>query len=152
MAELLYGSGLRLMELAGMRIKDIDFDANTITVRSGKGDKDRTTILPRTVKERLAEHLKTVKALHEQDLAAGRGEAHLPDALSRKYPNAGRQWAWQYVFPSATLSVVPRSGRIGRHHISDKAIQTAFKSALNDSGVPKHATVHTLLTASQRIC
>ncbi|OGP87381.1 MAG: hypothetical protein A2031_02285 [Deltaproteobacteria bacterium RBG_19FT_COMBO_43_11] len=144
MAELLYGSGLRLMELASIRVKDIDFDLNTIFVRSGKGDKDRTTILPLIVKDRLIEHLKTVKELHDNDIAAGRGEVYLPDALGRKYPNAGKLWAWQYVFPSTTLSVDPRSSRIGRHHISDKSIQTAFKSALTDAGIPKHATVHTL--------
>jgi integron integrase len=122
MAELLYGSGLRLMELASLRVKDIDFDSDTVTVRSGKGDKDRTTILPLAIKERLIEHLKTVKDLHDKDIAAGRGEVYLPDALSRKYPDSGKLWAWQYVFPSATLSVDPRSGRIGRRHISDKSI------------------------------
>ena len=142
-AELLYGTGLRLMELARLRVKDIDFDANTIFVRSGKGDKDRATVLPSAVKERLQKHLKVVKALHEQDLAKGYGEVILPDALSRKYPNAGKEWAWQYIFPSSKLSVDPRSGKIGRHHISDKAIQTAVKSALYKSGIPKHASVHT---------
>ena len=143
-AELLYGAGLRLMELAALRIKDIDIDANTITVRSGKGDKDRTTILPQAVEDKLKEHLQNVKNLHDSDVNAGRGEVYLPDALSRKYPNAGKEWAWQYVFPSATISVDPRSGRVGRHHISGKSIQTAFKAALKDSGIPKHATVHTL--------
>lgn len=143
-AELLYGSGLRLMELASLRVKDIDFDLNTIFVRSGKGDKDRTTILPLIVKDRLIQHLKEVKEIHDKDLAAGKGEVYMPDALSRKYPNAGKLWAWQYVFPSNTLSVDPRSGRIGRHHISDKSIQTALKSALKDACIPKHATVHTL--------
>ncbi len=144
MAELLYGSGLRLMELASLRVKDLDIDSNTIYVRSGKGDKDRTTVLPLAVKDRLIEYLKSVKELHDNDIAAGRGEVYLPDALSRKYPNAGKLWAWQYVFPSATLSIDPRSGRIGRHHISDKSIQTAFKAALKEAGIPKHATVHTL--------
>jgi integron integrase len=143
-AELLYGAGLRLMELARLRVKDIDFDSNTIFVRSGKGDKDRTTILPASVKEKLGKHLKGVKALHEYDLGKGYGEVLLPDALSRKYPNAGKEWTWQYVFPSSKLSVDPRSGRIGRHHISDKAIQTAVKNALFRSGIPKHASVHTL--------
>lgn len=87
---------------------------------------DRSTMLPNAVKERLKEHLKLVKELHEKDLAAGYGEVFLPDAIGRKYAMAGKQWAWQYVFPSAKLSVDPRGGRIGRHHISDKAIQTAF--------------------------
>lgn len=144
MAELLYGSGLRLMELAALRVKDIDFDLNTVFVRSGKGDKDRITVLPLTVKERLREHLIAVKDLHDKDVTAGRGVVYLPDALARKYPNAGKQWAWQYVFPSATLSIDPRSGRIGRHHISDTSIQTAFRTALKEAGICKHATVHTL--------
>ncbi len=144
MAELLYGSGLRLMELAALRVKDIDFDANTIFVRSGKGDKDRATVLPLAVRERLRDHLTAVKELHDRDIAAGRGIVYLPDALARKYPNAGKQWAWQYVFPSATLSIDPRSGRVGRHHISDTTIQSAFRTALQSAGIGKHATVHTL--------
>lgn len=143
-AELIYGSGLRLMELARLRVKDIDFDANTIFVRSGKGDKDRSTVLPAAVKEKLREHLKEVKALHENDLTKGYGEVFLPDALSRKYPNMGKEWAWQYVFPSAKLSVDPRSGKIARHHISDTAIQDSIKNALSKAGIPKHASVHTL--------
>lgn len=142
-AELLYGSGLRLMELARLRVKDIDFDENTIFVRSGKGDNDRSTVLPAAVKEKLREHLKKLKALHEQDLAKGYGEIFLPDALSRKYPKAAKEWAWQYVFPSSKLSVDPRSGKIGRHHISDTAIQDAIKNALSKAGIPKHASVHT---------
>ncbi len=113
-------------------------------VRSGKGDKDRSTVLPKAVKERLREHLKEVKALHEKDLAAGYGNVFLPDALSRKYPNTAKAWAWQYVFPSSKLSVDPRSGKIGRHHISDTAIQTAVKTSVFKAGIPKHASVHTL--------
>ncbi|HYQ48069.1 MAG TPA: integron integrase, partial [Thermodesulfovibrionales bacterium] len=143
MAELLYGSGMRLMEVARLRVQDIDFDANTIFVRRGKGDKDRSTVLPMAVGHRLQEHLKTVKVLHEKDLAAGYGEVHLPDALSRKYPNAGREWAWQYVFPSSKLSVDPRSGKIARHHISDTSIQNAMKNAMRKAGIVKHASVHT---------
>ena len=111
-AGLLYGAGLRLMELARLRVKDIDMDLNTLTVRSGKGDKDRTTILPATVKDQLKNHLIEVKKLHENDLSRGYGEVHLPDALGRKYPNAGKEWAWQYVFPANNLSVDPRSGRV----------------------------------------
>jgi integron integrase len=122
-AGLLYGSGLRLMELARLRVKDIDMDLDTLTVRSGKGDKDRATILPATVKDLLQNHLIEVKKLHESDLAAGHGEVHLPDALSRKYPNAEKEWAWQYVFPANKLSVDPRSGKVRRHHIGDSAIQ-----------------------------
>jgi len=144
MAEILYGAGLRLMELARLRVKDIDFGADTIFVRSGKGDKDRSTVLPSAVRDRLQEHLRGIKALHEKDLAAGYGEVHLPDALARKYPNAGKEWAWQYVFPSMKLSVDPRSGRVGRHHISDTPIQEAVKKAIQKAGIPKHASVHTL--------
>jgi integron integrase len=142
--ELLYGSGLRLMELARLRVKDIDFDANTIFIRSSKGDNDRSTILPSSVKEKLREHLNGVNALHEYDLGKGYGEVFLPDALSRKYPNAGKEWAWQYVFPSSKLSVDPRSGKIGRHHISDKSIQISIKNALYKAGIQKHGSVHTL--------
>lgn len=143
-AQVLYGAGLRLMELARMRVKDIDFDMNVITVRSGKGDKDRSTVLPASVKDNLRAHIEKVKALHEKDLAAGYGEVYLPDALARKYRNAGKQIGWQYVFPSAKLSVDPRSGKVRRHHISDKAIQTAFANAVKKAGIVKHATVHTL--------
>ena len=143
-AELLYGAGLRLMELARLRVQDIDFDSDIIFVRSGKGDKDRSTMLPATVKERLREHLKKIKTLHDKDLATGHGEVFLPDALGRKYPNAAKEWGWQYVFPSSRPSVDPRSGRVGRHHISDKSIQLAFRDALRQAGIAKHATVHTL--------
>lgn len=143
-AGLLYGSGLRLMELARLRVKDVDMDLNTLTVRSGKGDKDRTTILPATVKELLKNHLINVKKLHESDLANGHGDVHLPDALGKKYPNAGTEWAWQYVFPANNLSVDPRSGKVRRHHISDTAIQDVIKKAIRKADIPKFATVHTL--------
>ena len=143
-AGLLYGSGLRLMELARLRVKDVDMDLNTLTVRSGKGDKDRTTILPAAVKDQLKNHLSEVKNLHESDLSNGHGEVHLPDALGRKYPNAGKEWAWQYVFPASNLSVDPRAGKVRRHHISDTAIQDVIKKAIRKAGIPKFATVHTL--------
>lgn len=142
--QLLYGAGLRLMELARLRVKDIDFDMNTIYVRSGKGDKDRSTVLPAAVKEQLREHLERVKALHEQDLAAGHGAVYLPDALDRKYPNAPKEWAWQYVFPSSAFSVDPLSGIVRRHHVSDTTIQTPIKNAVRKAGIAKHASVHTL--------
>ena len=143
-AGLLYGSGLRLMELARLRVKDVDMDLNTLTVRSGKGDKDRTTILPAAVKDQLKNHLAEVKILYENDLDRGYGEVHLPDALSRKYLNAGKDWAWQFVFPANNLSVDPRSGTVRRHHISDTAIQGVIKKAIRKTGIPKFATVHTL--------
>ncbi len=131
------------MELAHLRVQDVDFAANTVFVRSGKGDKDRAT-LPAAVKVRLGEHLKKVKTLHEKDLALGHGAVHLPDALERKYQHAAKEWSWQYVFPAATLSVDPRSGVVRRHHVSDTAIQTAIKKAVQKAGIEKHATVHTL--------
>jgi len=142
--QLLYGAGLRLMELARLRVKDIDFGSNLIFVRASKGDKDRTTILPQTVKDILKLHIDEVKLLHDKDLAGGHGEVYLPDALERKYPNAAKEWGWQYVFPSSKLSVDPRSGKIRRHHISDKAIQNAVKEAVKKAGIVKHASVHTL--------
>ena len=142
--QLLYGSGLRLMELARLRVKDIDFGSNLIFVRGSKGDKDRTTILPQTVKSVLEKHLDEVKKMHDKDLAGGNGEVYLPDALERKYPNAAREWGWQYVFPSSKLSIDPRSGKIRRHHISEKTIQNAVKEAVRKAGIVKHASVHTL--------
>jgi integron integrase len=144
MAQLLYGAGLRLMELARLRVKDIDFDANLVFVRSGKGDNDRTTVLPESVKDQLHAHLMKAKTLHEKDLAAGYGEVYLPDALARKYPKAEKEWGWQYVFPSPRLSVDPRSGKIRRHHITNKAIQFAIGKAVEKAHIAKHATVHTL--------
>jgi len=143
-AKLLYGSGLRLMELARLRVKDIDFEGNLIFVRSGKGDNDRTSVLPGSVRNELRAHLERVKALHEKDLAAGYGKVYLPDAIARKYPKAGKEWGWQYVFPSSRLSVDPRSGEIRRHHITDKAIQFAIGKGVRKASIAKHATVHTL--------
>jgi len=142
--QLLYGSGLRLMELARLRVKDIDFSTNLILVRNSKGDKDRTTMLPESVTASLRSHLERVKAIHEKDLASGYGEVFLPDALERKYPNAAKEWGWQYVFPSSKLSVDPRSGKIRRHHINEKTVQNAVKEAVQKAGIAKHASVHTL--------
>lgn len=142
--QLLYGGGLRLMEAARLRVKDIDFEAGLIIVRGAKGDKDRSTVLPDAVQKQLKNHLEKVKSMHEKDLKSGYGEVYLPDALERKYRNACKEWHWQYVFPSSKLSVDPRSGKIRRHHISDKAIQDALKNAVRQAGIAKHATVHTL--------
>ena len=144
LAQLLYGSGLRLMELARLRVLDVDFNGDLIIVRTAKGDVDRSTILSETVKEPLRLHLEKVKGLHDKDLRAGHGEVYLPAALARKYPNAAKELKWQYVFPSAMLSVDPRSGKVRRHHISDKTIQTAIAKAVKKAGIVKHATVHTL--------
>ena len=143
-AQLLYGSGMRLMECARLRVKDIDFDHDTIFVRSGKGDNDRSTLLPQCIKEDLRNHLASVRQLHEQDLAAGYGDVSLPEGLDRKYPNAGKEWAWQYVFPSEKLSVDVKDGKVRRFHITDTTIQDAVRSALKEAGIAKHASVHTL--------
>ncbi len=142
--QLLYGSGLRLMEVARLRVKDIDFDSNLIFVRNGKGDKDRSTILPESVKALLLSQIEKVKALHEKDLASGYGEVYLPEALEREYPNAAKEWHWQYVFPSSKFSIDPRSSKIRRHHMSERTIQNAVKDAARKAGIAKHVSVHTL--------
>jgi len=144
MVRLLYGSGLRLMECARLRVKDVDFGQMQIVVRDGKGDKDRVTMLPRSLVEPLQAHLERVKALHESDIEAGYGEVYLPQALDRKYPRAGREWGWQYVFPSTRRSVDPRSGAIRRHHADEKVLQRAMKRAVREAGIVKPATPHTL--------
>jgi integron integrase len=143
-AQLLYGSGMRMMECARLRVKDIDFDTPLVFVRNAKGDNDRTTILPAALKDGLLGQLQQAKALHEADLAAGYGEVYLPGALERKYPKAPKEWGWQYVFPAERLSVDPRSGKVRRHHISDTAIRSALRVAIKKAGIVKHATVHTL--------
>ncbi|MFH1777489.1 MAG: integron integrase [Candidatus Omnitrophota bacterium] len=142
--QLLYGSGLRLMELARLRVKDIDFGAGLIFVRSGKGDKDRTTILPKCIKGKLCQYLEEVKTIHRKDIKAGCGAVYLPDGLMRKYPAAAMDWGWQYVFPSSKLSIDPRGGKVRRHHISEKAVQNAVREAVRKAGIVKHASVHTL--------
>ena len=143
-ASLLYGAGLRIMEALRLRVKDVEFARGEIIVREGKGFKDRITMLPQTVIEPLKAHLLEVRALHEADLARRGGDVYLPYALSRKYPNAGREWGWQYVFPSKTVSVDPRSGAVRRHHVQDQAIQRAIRQAVRDAGLAKPATPHTL--------
>ena len=144
MAQLLYGSGMRLMECVRLRVKDVDFTRREIVVREGKGFKDRVTMLPEALSEPLKAHLENVRALHGEDLAAGYGEVYLPYALARKYPNAGREWGWQYVFPSGKRSVDPRSGKVRRHHIDEKGVQRAMRQAVRDAGLAKPATPHAL--------
>lgn len=144
MAEVTYGGGLRVMECCRLRVKDVDFDNDLIFVREGKGGKDRSTLLATSVKERLRAHLEKVRELHAKDLAAGAGEARLPDALERKYPAAGREWGWQFVFPSQQLSVDPRGGTVRRHHVSDVVLQRAVKDAVAKAGIAKPVSVHTL--------
>src|SRR6266403_1675658 len=144
MAALLYGSGLRLMECVRLRVKDIDFALAQITVRDAKGGKDRVTMLPLNLSEPLRRYLLRVKAQHEQDLEDGFGTVHLPFALGRKLPNAAREWAWQYVFPSSRLSIDPRTGRRQRHHMAEGVLQSALKRAVDAARIVKRANCHSL--------
>lgn len=141
---LLYGSGLRVMECLRLRVKDIDFVKREILVREGKGFKDRVTMLPAALVEPLKQHLVRVQALHEEDLAAGFGEVFMPMALDKKYPNAGREWAWQYVFPSIKRSIDPTNNVIRRHHADEKTVQRAVKKAAKTANIAKLATPHTM--------
>lgn len=141
---LLYGTGMRLMEVLRLRIKDVDFTRHEILIRDGKGMKDRITMLPRSMVQPLRQHLAVVQAVHRAELEQARGDVWLPFALARKYPKAPWEWGWQYVFPAAGLSVDPRSGAVRRHHLDEKRIQRAFKRAVIESGIIKPATPHTL--------
>ncbi|MDP2833212.1 MAG: integron integrase [Pseudomonadota bacterium] len=141
---LLYGTGMRLMECLRLRVKDVEFMRNEIVVRDGKGGKDRVTMLPASLSDRLRAHLAVVKAQHEADLALGKGEVWLPDALAVKYPNAPMEWAWQYVFPAAGFSMDPRSGAVRRHHVDDKRVQRAVKLAASRAEIVKPVSPHTL--------
>jgi integron integrase len=143
MARLLYGTGMRLMECCRLRVKDVDFGQREILIREGKGAKDRVTMLPETLILPLQDHLAKRRRLYEDDFAKGMAGVFLPDALARKYPNAASEWAWQYVFPSGSYSVDPRSGHERRHHIDEKLLQRAVKRAVNASGITKLATPHT---------
>jgi len=143
MAKLLYGCGLRLMECFRLRIKDIEFNINQVTVRDGKGHKDRVTMLPRQLKQCLTEHLGRVRIIHEEDLKHGLGEVYLPYALSRKYPYAAKEWYWQYVFPSKKISRDPRSGKYRRHHANETALQRAVRNAAKFVGILKPVSPHT---------
>ena len=143
MINLLYGSGLRQMECLRLRVQDIDFSYNQVTVHAGKGDKDRITMLPQIVKEPLQRHLEKVKKLHEDDLSRGFGQVYLPTALEKKYPNAAKEWGWQYVFPANELSVDPRSGIKRRHHEGAWVLQRNIKEARLKAGIAKHITCHT---------
>ena len=143
-ARLLYGAGMRVMEGVRLRVKDIDFERCELIVREGKGNKDRVTMLPQSLVAPLQQHLVRVQAWHTQELAEGFGDVYLPFALSRKYPAAGREWHWQYVFPAAKRSIDARSGTERRHHVSDQAVQRAVRQAARDAGLNKPATPHTL--------
>ncbi|OGX33603.1 MAG: hypothetical protein A3I43_01335 [Omnitrophica WOR_2 bacterium RIFCSPLOWO2_02_FULL_50_19] len=142
--QLLYGTGMRISELTCLRVKDIDFGSGLIFIRSGKGDKDRSTILPEYIKKELRGHLEEVKKLHEKDLAAGYGEVRMPDSLERKYPNAAKEFGWQFAFPSSRLSPDRLDGKIRRFYLTPKAIQVTMAKTVKKSGIIKPATVHTL--------
>jgi len=144
MAGLLYGSGLRLMECVRLRVKDLDFAQNQIVVRDGKGQKDRVTMLPERFQPRLREHLARAKEQHNKDITEGRGAVYLWPSMERKYPNAAREWIWQYVFPSDRLSVDPRSQKVRRHHIHENGLQRAVKDAAWKVGLTKQMSCHAL--------
>jgi len=144
MAELIYGGGLRVSECCELRIKDVDFDQSLIIVRGGKGAKDRSTLLPEMVRERVREQLREAELVHDSDRGAGLAGVWLPDALDRKYPNAGRELGWFWVFPSHVLSTDPRAGVVRRHHVSDSLIQKAVRAAASRAGLHKPVSVHTL--------
>jgi len=143
-ASLLYGAGLRLLECLRLRVKDIEFSTKQITVREGKGNKDRVTMLPMSVTVQLTAHLGQVRELHQRDLQHGVGQVYLPDALERKYPNANKEWGWQWVFPASQISLDPRSGARRRHHVHDSVPQKAVKEAARKAGLIKPVSCHTL--------
>ena len=142
--QLLYGTGMRLMEGLRLRVKDVDFERNQIVVHDGKGFKDRVVMLPEKLKPELAAHLRRVKLLHERDLAEGLGSVALPFALKEKYPNAERDWLWQWFWPGRTISADPRDGRRQRHHINDTSVQRMMQEAVRLAQLKKPATCHTL--------
>jgi len=144
MARLMYGGGLRLMELLRLRVQDIDFDNGFLTIRAGKGDKDRTTLLPVSVRDALRQHLRKVREIFEIDLRDGHANVWLPVALAKKYPNAPKSWEWQYVFPSKSLSKDPQSGEMRRHHVNESGLQKAIRSARSKADINKRVTSHTL--------
>ncbi len=143
MALLLYGAGLRLMECCRLRVKDVDFSTNQIVIRNGKGAKDRVTMLPASVKALLTAHIERVRRQHQADLRHGAGWVELPGALARKYPNAGRDWGWQWVFPATRMYVDRQTGRRRRHHLHESVVQRAVKEAVRAAGIAKPATCHT---------
>lgn len=143
MARLLYGAGLRLMECARLRVKDFDFAAGELRVSDGKGRRDRMTVLPQSLETAMGEQLGRTRALHERDLREGYGAVCLPDALARKYVSASREWAWQWVFPSARRARDPRSGEIRRHHVHEAGLQRAVKEAVRAAQVAKPGSCHT---------
>jgi integron integrase len=144
MAQLLYGSGLRLLECARLRVKDVDFNAGHLLVRDTKGQKDRLTLLPVQIRTPLRDHLREVRLQHKLDLAAGAGFVELPGALLTKYPGAARDWVWQWVFPATRLYRDPQTGQRRRHHLHETVLQRAFRAAVQAADLTKPATCHTL--------
>jgi integron integrase len=144
MVRFIYGCGLRLQECLQLRIKDVDFEQGVVVIRSGKGDKDRRTVLPEAVREELAEHLTGIKVIYEKDRRGNLNSVQLPGALERKYPNAGKEWGWFWFFPAQTVSIDPRTNIVRRHHVHHDALQRAFKVAVMKAGITKQASVHTL--------
>ena len=144
MLRLIYGGGLRVGECVSLRVKDLDFDHGILYVRRGKGDKDRSTLLPNCLLGSLKTHLARIQEIHNKELSEGHGDVELPFELAAKYPKAAWEWAWQYVFPAKDRSVDPRSGAVRRHHIGEDVPQRVMRQALVRSGIPKHAGVHTL--------
>ncbi len=143
-AMLLYGGGLRLLECARLRVKDVDFASSQITIRSGKGDRDRVTMLPTAVKPDLIRHLDRMRSQHLADLQRGAGWVEVPDALARKHPHAGREWVWQWAFPATRFYVDRLTGQRRRHHLHESVVQRAVKEAVRAAGVAKRASCHTL--------
>jgi integron integrase len=143
-AQLLYGTGMRLAEAQQLRVKDLDFSHQAVIVRSGKGDKDRVVMLPKSLAPALREQLASARVLWSADQMAGKAGVYMPDALERKYPRAGASWSWFWVFPQDHHSVDPRSGVVRRHHLYDQTFQRAFKRAVRGAGITKPATPHTL--------
>jgi integron integrase len=141
--KLLYGSGLRIMEAVRLRVHDIDYNFKQITVRSGKGGKDRITTFPTSATPLLQNHLRKVRVIHSRDLDEGFGEVYMPNALARKYPNAAKEWNWQYVFPARNLAADPRSGKVRRHHVDPSVINKAIKVAVRKAGITKRISAHT---------
>lgn len=141
---LMYGAGLRLQETLRLRVKDVDFGRGEILVREGKGNKDRVTMLPERAIPLLHSHIEECQRLHDKALTENICFVHLPGALAKKYPNASKELAWQYIFASETISKDPRSGKMGRHHLNPRTIQKAVKVAIHKAGIHKHASCHTL--------
>ncbi len=141
---MLYGSGLRLMEALRLRVHDLDFESGQILVRDGKGGKDRVTVLPSSLVAQIQTQLNSSRAIHQKDVASDLGAVSLPGALARKYPGRETEWAWQWVFPARALSVDPRDGNLRRHHLFEQVVQRAVKRAVQEAGLNKPASCHTL--------